>query len=120
MSLHRLPTHRRCSEACSREDALVGEFGIINTMISYALINDLRSGVSTLPEFLAQVETRFLEREPSIQAFIPEQDRFSRLHDEAATLLLTYPDLVNRPLLFGALVGVKDIFHVEGFTTQAG
>ena len=89
-------------------------------MISYALINDLRSGVSTLPEFLAQVETRFLEREPSIQAFIPEQDRFSRLHDEAATLLLTYPDLVNRPLLFGALVGVKDIFHVEGFTTQAG
>ena len=30
------------------------------------------------------------------------------------------PDLVNRPRLFGAPIGVKDIFHVDGFTTQAG
>jgi Asp-tRNA(Asn)/Glu-tRNA(Gln) amidotransferase A subunit family amidase len=40
--------------------------------------------------------------------------------EEAAALVLRYPDLIKRPLLFGAPVGVKDIFHVEGFTTQAG
>ena len=56
----------------------------------------------------------------SVQAFIPEEDRFTRLYDDAETLALSYPDLIKRPLLFGALVGVKDIFQVEGFTTKAG
>ncbi|MDQ3007957.1 MAG: amidase, partial [Chloroflexota bacterium] len=51
---------------------------------------------------------------------IPEEDRFGRLHEDAETLVLSYPDLITRPSLFGALVGVKDIFHVEGFVTQAG
>jgi len=60
------------------------------------------------------------QREPSILALIPEEERFTRLFDEAEALVLSYPDLIKRPLLFGALVGVKDIFHVEGFTTQAG
>ena len=89
-------------------------------MISRSLINDLRAGVLTLPEFLAQVEARFAEKEPLILAFLPEEDRFTRLYEDEDTLTLSYPDLVKRPLLFGALAGVKDIFHVEGFTTQAG
>jgi Asp-tRNA(Asn)/Glu-tRNA(Gln) amidotransferase A subunit family amidase len=89
-------------------------------MISRSLINDLRAGVLTLPEFLAQVEARFAEKEPLILAFLPEEDRFTRLYEDEDTLSLSYPDLVKRPLLFGALAGVKDIFHVEGFTTQAG
>ena len=89
-------------------------------MISRSLINDLRAGVLTLPEFLAQVEARFAEKEPLILAFLPEEDRFTRLYEDEDTLILSYPDLVKRPLLFGALAGVKDIFHAEGFTTQAG
>ena len=89
-------------------------------MISRSLINDLRAGVLTLPEFLAQVEARFAEKEPLILAFLPEEDRFTRLYEDEDTLSLSYPDLVKRPLLFGALAGVKDIFQVEGFTTQAG
>ncbi|HEX9330997.1 MAG TPA: amidase [Anaerolineales bacterium] len=89
-------------------------------MIQRSLIEDLRSGVLTLPEFIAQVGARFLEYEPSVLAFLPEEDRFTRLYEEAETLILSYPDLIKRPLLFGALAGVKDIFHVEGFTTQAG
>ena len=89
-------------------------------MIRYSLIEDLRSGQLTFPDFLAQVEARFWEREPSVLAFLPEEDRFARLHEDAETLVLSYPDLIKRPTLFGALVGVKDIFHVEGFTTQAG
>ncbi len=89
-------------------------------MTEYQLIGNLRSGELTLPEYLSQVEARFIEREPSILAFLPEEDRFTRLHRDADTLVSQYPDIVKRPLLFGMLIGVKDIFHVEGFSTQAG
>src|SRR5689334_1257243 len=93
---------------------------IPHSLIHRLLIEDLRSGALTLPEFLAQVETLFIEHEPLVLAFLPEEDRFNRLHRDADDLVLHYPDLIKRPLLFGAVVGVKDIFHMEGFTTQAG
>ena len=89
-------------------------------MISSSLLDDLHSGQALLPDFLAQVEARFLEREPSIHALIPEVNRFPRLQADAQALLHSYPDPVHRPILFGALAGVKDIFHVDGFPTQAG
>jgi Asp-tRNA(Asn)/Glu-tRNA(Gln) amidotransferase A subunit family amidase len=89
-------------------------------MISRLLVEDLRSGQLLLPDFLAQIAARFVQYEPSIQAFIPEENRFDRLYDESEALILAYPDLIKRPLVFGALAGVKDIFHVEGFRTQAG
>ena len=89
-------------------------------MIGRVLIEDLRAGQLLLPDFLAQVEARFLQDEPAIQALLPDEGRFDRLYDEADALVLTYPDLVRRPLMFGALLGVKDIFYVEGFPTQAG
>ena len=73
-----------------------------------------------LPEHLAQIEMRFAEREPFIQSFLSEADRFVRLQREADSLLVRYPDLSHRPRLFGALAGIKDIFHVDGFATQAG
>ena len=88
--------------------------------MNYPLIETLRSGKLTLPEFLAQLEAHFGEHEPAVLSFIPEEKRFARLKKEADELLLRYPDLVHRPLLFGVLAGVKDIFHVDGFTTQAG
>jgi Asp-tRNA(Asn)/Glu-tRNA(Gln) amidotransferase A subunit family amidase len=84
------------------------------------LIESVRSGDLTFPEYLAQVEARFIEREASILAFIPEENRFARLQKEADTLVSLYPDIISRPALFGMLIGVKDIFHVEGFATQAG
>jgi Asp-tRNA(Asn)/Glu-tRNA(Gln) amidotransferase A subunit family amidase len=80
----------------------------------------VRSGDLTFSEYLAQVETRFIEHEPSVLAFIPEQNRFARLHKETDELISNYPDIISRPSLFGMLIGVKDIFHVEGFVTQAG
>src|SRR4030095_17227683 len=89
-------------------------------MLSYLYIEDMRSGQLLLPDFLSQVEARFLEREPNILALSSEEDRFKRLHEDADMLVLAYPDLIKRPVLFGALVGVKDIFQVEGFMTQAG
>jgi Asp-tRNA(Asn)/Glu-tRNA(Gln) amidotransferase A subunit family amidase len=89
-------------------------------MSGYQSIESLRSGELALPEYLAQEAELFAEREPSILAFISERERFSRLHTDADALLFSYPNLNERPRLFGASVGVKDIFHVEGFTTQAG
>jgi Asp-tRNA(Asn)/Glu-tRNA(Gln) amidotransferase A subunit family amidase len=89
-------------------------------MIERFLIEELRSGQLLLPDFLAQVEARFNQHELSILAMIPDEKRFDRLYEEAEVLVLAYPDLIKRPLMFGALLGVKDIFHVEGFTTQAG
>jgi Asp-tRNA(Asn)/Glu-tRNA(Gln) amidotransferase A subunit family amidase len=84
------------------------------------LMTALREGELTLPEYLAQVEARFNEREPSVLAFIPEEDRFARLHKQADVLVSNYPDIVNRPPLYGMLAGIKDIFHVDGFQTQGG
>ncbi len=89
-------------------------------MISRDLIEELRTGHLLLPDFLAQIEARFTQQEPSILAFLPDEQRFDRLYDEAEAAILAYPDLIRRPLMFGALLGVKDIFHVEGFMTQAG
>jgi Asp-tRNA(Asn)/Glu-tRNA(Gln) amidotransferase A subunit family amidase len=89
-------------------------------MISRSVINDLHSGALALPEHLTQVEARVAEKEPSLQAFVPEDGRFRRMQHDAETLLLSYPELTDRPPLFGVLTGIKDIFHVEGFATQAG
>lgn len=93
---------------------------VFEIMIPYRIIETLSSNQMTLPEYLSQVEARFIAREPSILAFIPETDRFARLRKDADVLLSQYPDIVKRPPLYGMLVGVKDIFHVDGFVTQAG
>ena len=66
-------------------------------MLDYQLIQSLRVGELALPEYLAQVEAWFEEREPSVLAFIPEADRFERLRREAEVLLSRFPDPENRP-----------------------
>lgn len=85
-----------------------------------SLTKALRSGELPLLEYLAQLEAHFARREPDVLAFVPEPDRFERLRREAQVLPDLYPDPAERPSLFGVPVGVKDIFHVEGFVTRAG
>jgi Asp-tRNA(Asn)/Glu-tRNA(Gln) amidotransferase A subunit family amidase len=89
-------------------------------MLDYQLIESLRTDELALPEYLAQVQAWFDEREPSVLAFVPEPNRFERLQREAEALLSRFPDPENRPPLFGMLVGAKDNFHIDGFVTQAG
>ena len=81
---------------------------------------DLRSGQLPLARFIDLLEARFEEREPSVLAFVPEAGRFSRLRREAEDLLDRYPNIEERPILFGVPIGVKDIFQVSGFVTRAG
>ncbi len=76
-------------------------------------MTDLQTSLDTL-------ETLIEAREPSLHALLPEPGRFDRLRREAAALETRFPDLANRPSLYGTLVAVKDIFHVDGFVTRAG
>lgn len=84
------------------------------------LAEALRTGERPLLDYLAQLEAYFEQREPAVLAFVPEEGRFARLRREAEQLLADYPDVEKRPSLFGVPIGVKDIFHVDGFVTQAG
>jgi len=84
------------------------------------LARAFRASELPVTNYLSQVEEYFSAREPSVSAFIPEENRFERLSKEAESLLKRYPQPGGRPPLFGMLAGVKDIFHVEGFITQAG
>jgi Asp-tRNA(Asn)/Glu-tRNA(Gln) amidotransferase A subunit family amidase len=85
-----------------------------------SLANALRSGQLSIAAYLDGLEERFSEREGTVQAFLPEEKRFERLRREAAALEERYPQPLRRPPLFGLPVGVKDIFHVDGFVTRAG
>ncbi len=74
---------------------------------------DLHSHIDAICDRIEQVD-------PMIEALLAEPDRRGRLHGEAARLAAIYPDPAGRPPLFGALLAVKDIFHVDGFVTRAG
>ncbi|MCB9444331.1 MAG: hypothetical protein H6669_08855 [Ardenticatenaceae bacterium] len=84
------------------------------------LADGLRSGQIDLLDYLAQLEAHFAQREPDVLAFLPENGRFPRLRQQARQLLTQFPDPAQRPPLFGVPIGVKDIFHTDGFVTRAG
>lgn len=101
-------------------DTTQTSFAFYSPFDTATILQALRWGEVALPTYLAELETHFVAREPEVMAFLPENGRFSRLQREASHLLAKYPDPEKRPFLFGLPVGVKDIFHVDGFMTQAG
>lgn len=67
--------------------------------------------ISKLCETIEETDVRY-------QSFLPETDREKRLLFEVEELFRKFSD--EKPPLFGIPVGVKDIFHVDGFLTRAG
>jgi Asp-tRNA(Asn)/Glu-tRNA(Gln) amidotransferase A subunit family amidase len=92
---------------------------IIETKLA-PLAEQLRSGQLKVADYLKALETHFVPENERIQAFLPEEGRFERLQREAAALEEAYQSPQARPPLFGVPVGVKDIYHVDGFLTRAG
>lgn len=85
-----------------------------------ALTEALSRDDQALIDYVNQACQLMDAREPEIQALIPEPGRRARLLADAQALSRRYPTPSERPPLYGILVGVKDIFHVDGFLTRAG
>jgi len=80
----------------------------------------LRNNQLDLLAYINELCDRIDAVDPVIHAFLPEEGRRERLLAEAAALQARFPDPANRPPLYGVAVGVKDVFLVDGFPTQAG
>jgi Asp-tRNA(Asn)/Glu-tRNA(Gln) amidotransferase A subunit family amidase len=86
----------------------------------YSTVQKLRDNSLDLLEYIHKT-CRWVDKcEPAIQALVPEENREGRLHQQARQLLNQFTDPGHRPPLFGALVGVKDIFAADGFPMRAG
>lgn len=73
----------------------------------------------SLGEYFSAALDRIDEAEGEIAALLPEQGRRERLLAEAEELRRRFPR-GSRPPLYGVLVGVKDLFKVEGTPRTAG
>jgi Asp-tRNA(Asn)/Glu-tRNA(Gln) amidotransferase A subunit family amidase len=79
-----------------------------------------RKDEEELLAYVNQICKEVSNKDHLVNAFLPESVRFRRLHKDIDNLKNQYPTTENRPPLFGLLVGVKDIFLVDGFPTKAG
>ncbi|ESS11867.1 MAG: aspartyl/glutamyl-tRNA amidotransferase subunit A [uncultured archaeon A07HR60] len=91
------------------------------------LVRELTEGETTPTDHLNVVRKRVEAVEPAVQTLVSEQDRWGRAARAADTLETrsggdgespTGRDLKSP--LHGVPVGVKDIFHADGFDTRAG
>ncbi|MFB6103106.1 MAG: amidase [Haloplanus sp.] len=84
------------------------------------LVRALRTGDHQPMGLVADCCDRLDALDDDLRAVLPEAGRRSRLTREATALVARYDDPTTRPPLFGVPVGVKDIFHVDGYPTAAG
>ncbi|MEM4782393.1 MAG: amidase [Halalkalicoccus sp.] len=84
------------------------------------VVASLRTGETSPGAYIETLEERTERVEPRIETLLSEPGRWERLRREARALEARYDDPASRPPLFGVPVGVKDIFHVDGFATRAG
>lgn len=73
-----------------------------------------------LTDHVNQMCDRIDAVDPQVEALLPESNRRERLLADADELNRKHGSSYSAPPLFGALVGVKDIFHVDGYVTRAG
>jgi len=84
------------------------------------IARDLGSGTLDLKEYIDAACDRLDRYDSAVESFLPESNRRERLLQEADSLQQLYPEPVNRPSLYGVLIGVKDVYRVDGFPTRAG
>ena len=85
------------------------------------VVEGVRDGTLDLHAHVHQICDRIDEIEPELQALVPEEGRRQRMLAEAQVVIERIGGSADQALpLSGAIVGVKDIFHVDGFTTRAG
>ena len=84
------------------------------------IAHGLKTNTLDLVAYVREVLDHIEAVEPQIEALLPEPGRGDRLPAEADALQRRYPDPATRPPLYGVLVGVKDIYRVDGFATGAG
>ena len=80
----------------------------------------LREGAVDLHGQIDEALERIDRFDARVRAFLPEPARRERVHASADVLAARYPPPGSRPPLYGVLVGVKDIFAVDGLPTRAG
>lgn len=83
----------------------------------------LAANHTTLEEELSCLLARVGSQDKKIYALLSDEsaaERKQRIFAAAAELERRWPDPDQRPPLYGALVGVKDLFHAEGFPTRGG
>ena len=80
----------------------------------------LRTGDREVVEYVAQLLDRVAAVEPTVNALVADSYGDDRLTAAAAALRDRSAAPSERPPLYGVPVGVKDIFHVDGFPTRAG
>lgn len=85
-----------------------------------ATLDGMQHRQHSLSLFLEQMCNRIDSFDPHVHAFLPEGNRLERLRADAAALRGRTPGRKHYPPLYGALVGVKDVFRVDGFATRAG
>ena len=83
-------------------------------------LDSLVEGQHSLSLYIEMICARIDDVDGKVRSLLPEPNRLDRLRSEARSLKQRYPIPTKRPALFGLLVGVKDIFHVDGFITRAG
>ncbi|MEM7132799.1 MAG: amidase [Chloroflexota bacterium] len=74
----------------------------------------------SLGQHINQMCDRIDSVDAQVEALLPEENRRARLLDDADALNKRYGASYAPPTLYGALVGFKDIFHVDGYVTRAG
>jgi Asp-tRNA(Asn)/Glu-tRNA(Gln) amidotransferase A subunit family amidase len=80
----------------------------------------LRNNTLSLEDYITESCGRLNSVDKEVKAFLPEKNRMKRLLAEAEALRNQYPNPASRPPLYGVLIGIKDLFYVDGFNTRAG
>ena len=92
----------------------------INSVPLARTVDALKKGEMDLISFVDDMCDRVKDLDARVEALLPEDGRKSRLRREAKELRERFPNPEGRPPLYGALIAVKDIFHMAGFVTRAG